>query len=88
MWKSLILPVSTVDTDSIGIKLHSGPRALDGACALPFQAIFGSEAIPLWVWPWLLGGGLVFFFVVETEKLIIRLSGSLRSTITAVEAGT
>jgi magnesium-transporting ATPase (P-type) len=54
----------------------------------PFQAIFGTEAIPLWVWPRLFAGGLVFFFVVEAEKLIIRSSGSLRRTITAVEAGT
>jgi magnesium-transporting ATPase (P-type) len=55
--------------------------------ARPFQAIFGTEAIPLWVWPRLFAGGLVFFLVVEMEKLIIRSSGSLRRTITAVEAG-
>jgi hypothetical protein len=30
----------------------------------------------------------VFFLVVETEKLVIRSSDSLRRTITAVEAGT
>jgi hypothetical protein len=29
----------------------------------------------------------VFFLLVEAEKLIIRSSGSLRSTVTAVEAG-
>jgi hypothetical protein len=28
----------------------------------------------LWVWPWLILGGLVFFLVVEAEKLIIRIS--------------
>jgi magnesium-transporting ATPase (P-type) len=55
--------------------------------AAPLQAIFGTEAIPLWVWPRLFAGGLVFFLVVETEKLIIRRLGSLRRTITAVEAG-
>src|SRR5215472_11494949 len=54
----------------------------------PFQAVFGNEAIPLRVWPWLIGGGLVFFFVVEMEKLAIRSSASLRRTVTAVEAGT
>ncbi|WP_027577961.1 HAD-IC family P-type ATPase [Bradyrhizobium sp. Ai1a-2] len=54
----------------------------------PFQAMFGNEAIPLWVWPWLLAGGLVFFLVVEAEKLIIRSSGSLRKLIVATEAGT
>jgi len=30
---------------------------------------------------------LVFFLVVEAEKLVIRSSGSLRSAVTAVEAG-
>ncbi|RZN35527.1 HAD-IC family P-type ATPase [Bradyrhizobium sp. Leo121] len=54
----------------------------------PFQATFGNEAIPLWVWPWLLAGGLVFFLVVEAEKLIIRSSGSLRKAVVAAEAGT
>jgi magnesium-transporting ATPase (P-type) len=42
--------------------------------APPFQALFDTEAIPLYVWPWLLLGGLVFFLIVEMEKLIIRLS--------------
>jgi hypothetical protein len=50
--------------------------------------MFGNEAIPLRVWPWLLVGGLVFFLVVETEKFVIRSSDSLRRAITAVEAGT
>ncbi len=54
----------------------------------PFQATFGNEAMPLWVWPWLLAGGLVFFLVVEAEKLIIRSSGSLRKVVVAAEAGT
>jgi hypothetical protein len=31
--------------------------------------------------------GLVFFLVVEAEKLVIRSSGSLRRAVTAVEAG-
>lgn len=53
----------------------------------PFQAIFGNEAVPLRVWPWLFAGGLVFFLVVETEKLVIRSSDSLRRTVTVVEAG-
>jgi magnesium-transporting ATPase (P-type) len=53
----------------------------------PFQALFRTEAIPLYVWPWLLAGGFVFFLVVEAEKLIIRSSG-LRRTVTTVEAGT
>ncbi len=56
--------------------------------APPLQALFGNEAIPLWVWPWLLAGGLLFFILVEAEKLVIRSSRSLRSIVTAVEAGT
>jgi magnesium-transporting ATPase (P-type) len=38
----------------------------------PFQTLFETEAIPLWVWPWLFLGGFVFFLVVEAEKLVIR----------------
>ena len=56
--------------------------------APPLQYLFENEAIPLWVWPWLFLGGLAFFLVVELEKLVIRSSGSLRSAVTAVEAGT
>ena len=55
--------------------------------APPVQAMFGNEAVPLWVWPWLLAGGLLFFLVVEAEKLIIRSSGSLRKVVVAAEAG-
>jgi magnesium-transporting ATPase (P-type) len=55
--------------------------------APPLQRLFDNEAIPLWVWPWLVLGGLAFFLVVEAEKFIIRSSGSLRSAVTAVEAG-
>jgi magnesium-transporting ATPase (P-type) len=56
--------------------------------APPLQRLFGNEAVPLYVWPWLIAGGFVFFLVVELEKLIIRSNGSLRSAVTAVEAGT
>ena len=55
--------------------------------APPVQAMFGNESIPLWVWPWLLAGGLLFFLVVESEKLIIRSSGSLRKVVVAAETG-
>jgi len=55
--------------------------------ATPFEAMFGTEAVPLWVWPWLLLGGLVFFLVVEAEKLIIRSSAPLRAAVTTIEAG-
>jgi hypothetical protein len=46
-----------------------------------------SEAIPFWVWPWLFAGGLLFFIVVEPEKLIILSSDRLRRSVTAAEAG-
>jgi magnesium-transporting ATPase (P-type) len=84
---------------SLSLKAHMGNKYLPlgiGAVVIlqliftyapPFQAMFGNEAIPLWVWPWLLVGGLVFFFVVEAEKFIIRSSDGLRRTVTAVEAG-
>ena len=55
--------------------------------APPLQRLFDTEAIPLRVWPWLFVGGLVFFLVVEAEKLTIRSVDSLRRTVTAVEAG-
>jgi magnesium-transporting ATPase (P-type) len=55
--------------------------------APPLQRLFDNEAVPLWVWPWLLLGELMFFLVVEVEKLIIRSSGSLRKAVTAVESG-
>jgi hypothetical protein len=35
----------------------------------------------------LLAGGLLFFAVVEVEKLVIRSSGVLRKLVTAVETG-
>jgi magnesium-transporting ATPase (P-type) len=50
--------------------------------APPFHAIFDAEALPLSVWLWLIGGGLVFFFVVEIEKLIIRSVPALRAAAT------
>jgi magnesium-transporting ATPase (P-type) len=55
--------------------------------APPLQVIFDTEAIPLWVWPWLFAAGLAFFLVVEAEKLVIRSSASLRRAVTAAEAG-
>ena len=85
---------------SLSLKAHLGNKYLPlGILAVvilqllftyttPFQAMFGNEAIPLRVWPWLFAGGLVFFFVVEIEKFVIRSSNSLRTSITAVEAGT
>ena len=46
----------------------------------PFQRIFDTEPLPLYVWPWLLLGGLVFFLVVEAEKVAIRLQRRSRQS--------
>jgi magnesium-transporting ATPase (P-type) len=53
----------------------------------PLQYLFGTAPVPLYVWPWLLLGGLLFFLLVEAEKLIIRSTGSLRRIVSAAEAG-
>jgi len=85
---------------SLSIKAHLGNRYLPlgiGAVVVlqllftyapPLQRLFDNEAIPFRVWPLILLGGLVFFLVVEVEKLIIRSSAALRTAVTAVEAGT
>ena len=85
---------------SLSINAHRGNRYLPlgiGAVVIlqllftyapPLQRLFDNEAIPLGVWPRLLLGGLVFFLIVEVEKLIIRSTDSLRRMVTAVEAGT
>jgi magnesium-transporting ATPase (P-type) len=85
---------------SLSLKAHLGNQYLPlGIVAVvilqllftyttPLQAMFGTESIPLGIWPWLLAGGLAFFLVVETEKFVIRSSGTLRRAVTAVEAGT
>jgi magnesium-transporting ATPase (P-type) len=84
---------------ALSIKAHLGNKFLPlgiGAVVIlqclftyapPLQALFDNEAIPLGVWPVLFVGGLVFFLVVEAEKFVIRSSGSLRKSVTAVEAG-
>ncbi|MFZ1413090.1 MAG: HAD-IC family P-type ATPase [Defluviicoccus sp.] len=56
--------------------------------APPLQRLFGNEAIPFYVWPWLIAGGFVFFLVIELEKFIIRSNSGLKGMVTAVEAGT
>jgi magnesium-transporting ATPase (P-type) len=84
---------------SLSFKAHLGNKYLPlgiGAVVIlqllftyapPLQALFDNEAIPLHVWRWLFLGGVVFFLVVEAEKMMIRSSKSLRSAVTAVEAG-
>jgi magnesium-transporting ATPase (P-type) len=55
--------------------------------ARPFQVLFETEAIPGWVWPWLFLGGLVFFLVVETEKLILRSRRRATTVVTGAGSG-
>jgi magnesium-transporting ATPase (P-type) len=85
---------------SLSFKAHLGNKYLPlGIAAVvilqllfsyvpPLQRLFDNEAVPLWVWPWLVIAGLIFFLAVEAEKLIIRSSRSLRSAVTAIETGT
>jgi magnesium-transporting ATPase (P-type) len=54
--------------------------------ARPLQYLFETDPIPAWVWPWVFLGGLVFFFVVEAEKLIIRTSRSARDVPATADA--
>jgi calcium-translocating P-type ATPase len=71
---------------SLSLTAHLGNKYLTigiGAVAVlqilftyapPFQSLFETDAIPLWVWPWLFAAGLVFFLVVEAEKFVIRMA--------------
>ena len=85
---------------SLSLRAHLGNKYLPygiGAVVLlqmlftyapPLQQLFDTQALPLHVWLWLISGGLLFFLVVEAEKLVIRSTESLRRTVCAVEAGT
>jgi magnesium-transporting ATPase (P-type) len=84
---------------SLSFKAHLGnkylPMGIGAVVALqllftyapPVQALFDNEPIPLHVWPWLFLGGLVFFLIVELEKLIIRSAPGLRRAVTSMETG-
>src|SRR5262249_59909535 len=64
---------------SLSLKAHMGnkylPLAIVAVVILqwlftyttPFQAMFGNEAIPLRISPWLFTGGLAFLLVVHTQ---------------------
>jgi|SRR5215472_1594508 len=83
---------------SLSLKAHLGNKYLligIGAVVVlqllftyapPLQTLFETAAIPLWVWPWLVLGGLVFFLVVEAEKLIVRISRPTRTAPAMAEA--
>jgi magnesium-transporting ATPase (P-type) len=85
---------------SLSVRAHLGNKYLPhgiGAVVLlqllftyapPLQRLFDTQALPPSAWLWLLAGGFLFFLVVEVEKAIIRSTGSLRRTASAVEAGT
>jgi magnesium-transporting ATPase (P-type) len=85
--------------NSLSISAHLGNKYLPmgiGAVVVlqvlftystPLQRMFDTEAVPLYVWPWLIAGGFVFFLIVEAEKLVIRMIPSLKQTVTSVEAG-
>ncbi len=80
---------------SLSIAAHLGNRYLPlgiGAVVVlqllftyapPLQRLFGTEAIPLDVWPWLFLGGLIFFLIVEAEKFVIRAYRSKSSSAIA-----
>ena len=84
---------------SLSLRAHLGNKQLPlgiGAVALlqllftyspPLQALFGTEAIPMFAWPWLIAGGFIFFLVVEAEKLVIRSSTTLKDLVSASETG-
>jgi magnesium-transporting ATPase (P-type) len=75
---------------SLLLKAHLGNKYLPlsiGAIAVlqllftyapPLQTVFETQSLPAWVWPRLLVGGIVFFLVVELEKLMIRSTRSGR----------
>jgi magnesium-transporting ATPase (P-type) len=48
--------------------------------APPLQVLFHTQAMPLWHWPCLALAGVLFFLVVEAEKVILRRWGSSRTT--------
>ncbi len=69
---------------SLSFRAHKGNRYLPmgiGAVVVlqllftyapPVQAVFGTAALPPWLWPLLVLGGFAFFLIVEAEKAVIR----------------
>jgi magnesium-transporting ATPase (P-type) len=84
---------------SLSVRAHMGNRYLWYGIAgvvvlqllftytLPFQAVFETEALPMSAWVWLVCGGVVFFLVVEAEKLVFRLIPALRGFVTSQQQG-
>jgi len=55
--------------------------------APPLQNLFQIEAMPLWIWPRLLLGGLWLILVEKAEKFIIRSTGFRQRTIASPGSG-
>jgi magnesium-transporting ATPase (P-type) len=78
---------------SLSLRAHAGNRyAWYGAAvvvalqllmtyARPFQLVFDTEGLPLATWGALMGGAVLFFLVVEAEKLVIRSVPALREAV-------
>jgi magnesium-transporting ATPase (P-type) len=78
---------------SLSLRAHQGNRYLwygIGAVVVlqilftytpPFHAIFDTEPLPLAAWLWLLVGAVLFFLVVEIEKLVIRSIPALKRSV-------
>jgi magnesium-transporting ATPase (P-type) len=76
---------------SVSLKAHLGNKYLAlgiGAVVVlqllftyapPLQALFDTAAVPFWIWVWLVVAGLAFFFLVEAEKLLLRIRRSEQS---------
>jgi len=85
---------------SLSLAAHRGNRCLPLGIAVtivlqliftyapPLQALFETRSVPMWIWPYLAGGGFVFFLIVEVEKLILRMFASdKRSNETCKHSG-
>ncbi|MEM5425394.1 HAD-IC family P-type ATPase [Paraburkholderia ferrariae] len=54
---------------------------------LPFHAVFNTESLPLSTWLWLVAGAILFFLVVELEKLVIRSIPALKKSVSPQPRG-
>ncbi|OLL33129.1 carbonate dehydratase [Burkholderia sp. SRS-W-2-2016] len=90
-----LLNIRYLIDSSLSVRAHMGNRYLWYGIAgvvvlqllftyaLPFNLIFDTEGLPGSAWLWLFGGGIVFFLVVELEKLVIRCIPALKGAVTA-----
>jgi len=46
--------------------------------ARPLQMLFDTRSMPLWTWPYVVVGGMIFFLIVESEKLVLRMFAGVR----------